>query len=129
MATKLPSIPDISESSLKRAVIALKEIAEVRNRRRGDPLDRFVSYRELLSSLESDDQISTVLTEVIGLASGTNTGDILRWNATTEAWEVKAEPLSFTQITLTPQAAAVANAEGGLYYNSAQKAVLVCVDS
>jgi len=65
----------------------------------------------------------------INIADGINTDDIFRWNAAgAGAWEVKAQPFAFTQINLTPQAAAVANSEGGMYYNSTQKAVLVCVD-
>ena len=59
---------------------------------------------------------------------GDNEGDIIRWNAGTNAWEVIAEPFAFTQINLTPRAAAVANSEGGLYYDSGEKAVKVCVD-
>jgi len=62
------------------------------------------------------------------LDDGTNTGDIIRWNAVSEAWESSAEPLDFTQINLTPQAAAVANTEGGVYYKSSDKKVYVCTE-
>lgn len=50
MATEtiLPAIPSPG-IDLPKAVGALKEIAEVREARRGDPLDRFVSVRDLLT--------------------------------------------------------------------------------
>jgi len=47
-ATILPAIPSPS-IDLPKAVGALKEIAEVREARRGDPLDRFVSVRDMLT--------------------------------------------------------------------------------
>ena len=62
------------------------------------------------------------------LPAGTNTGDIIRYNATTGAWETKAEPFAFRGIVLTPALAALVNTEGAMYYNSTQKAVLVCTD-
>ena len=69
-----------------------------------------------------------ILHNVYAFEDGTNTGDIIRWNAVTEAWESSAEPLDFTQINLTPQAAAVEDSEGGMYYKSGDKAVYVCTD-
>ena len=62
------------------------------------------------------------------IADGTNTGDIIRWNAATEAWESSAEPLDFTQINLIPQAGAVEDTEGGFYYKSSDKSVYVCTE-
>ena len=62
------------------------------------------------------------------IEDGTNTGDIIRWNAVTEAWESSAEPLDLTQINLTPQAAAVEDTEGGVYYKSTDKSVYVCTE-
>ena len=62
------------------------------------------------------------------IADGTNTGDIIRWNAVTEAWESCAEPFEFTQINLTPAASAVADTEGGFYYKSGDKAIYVCTE-
>jgi hypothetical protein len=62
------------------------------------------------------------------LPSGTNTGDIIRWNAVSGAWESCAEPLDFTQINLTPQAGAVENSEGGFYYKSGDKSIYVCTE-
>jgi hypothetical protein len=63
-----------------------------------------------------------------GVPDGTNTGDILRWNAGTSGWEVKAEPLDFTQINLTPAAAAILDQEGGLWYKSTDKSLYVCTE-
>jgi len=68
-----------------------------------------------------------ILHDVYAFEDGTNTGDIIRWNAVTEAWESSAEPFDFTQINLTPQAAAVENIEGGIYYKTDKK-VYVCTD-
>ena len=62
------------------------------------------------------------------LPDGTTTGDFLRWNETTEAWEVAHEPIEFSQIVLTPAAVAVEDIEGGLWYKSTDKAVYVCAD-
>ena len=60
--------------------------------------------------------------------AGTNTGDIIRYNATAGAWEAKSEPFSFKGIVLAPALTSLINAEGAMYYNSTQKAVLVCTD-
>ena len=59
---------------------------------------------------------------------GTDTGDILRWNDSAGAWEVKQEPFEFQGILLTPATAALIDAEGLMYYNSDQKAVMVCTE-
>jgi len=64
----------------------------------------------------------------LGISDGTNTGDIIRWNAASEAWESSAEPFDFTQINLTPAASAVADTEGGFYYKSGDKAIYVCTE-
>ncbi len=61
------------------------------------------------------------------IKDGSNTGDIIRWNAVTEKWESNAEPFDFTQINLTPQAGAVENTEGGIYYKTDKK-VYVCTE-
>jgi len=63
------------------------------------------------------------------IADGNSTGDLIRWNATAEAWESCAEPFDFKQINLTPQAGAVENAEGGFYYKSGDKSIYVCTDT
>jgi hypothetical protein len=61
------------------------------------------------------------------LPNGAITGDIIRWNAATNAWEVKPEPFSFTEFILTPVLAALIDAEGAIYYNATHKAVMVCI--
>jgi len=63
-----------------------------------------------------------------GLAPGTITGDALRYNAATTHWEVEHEPLEFAGLVLTPALASLVDAEGAMYYNSVEKAVLVCTD-
>ena len=65
-------------------------------------------------------------TEPLGIGDGANEGDIIRWNAVTEAWESSAEPFDFTQINLTPAAAAIEDTEGGMFYKSTDKSVYVC---
>jgi len=60
--------------------------------------------------------------------AGTVTGDIIRYNSVSGAWEVSAEPLSFKQINLTPAAAAILDIEGGMWYKSTEKCVYVCTD-
>ena len=62
------------------------------------------------------------------ISDGANTGDIIRWNAATEAWESSAEPFDFTQINLTPTAAAIEDTEGGFYYKSGDKSIYVCTE-
>ena len=62
------------------------------------------------------------------LPDGTDDGDIVRWNASLGAWEVKSEPLAFGQIILTPREEALLNQEGSLWYKSTEKAVFVCTD-
>ena len=57
---------------------------------------------------------------------GTTTGDIIRYNSVSGAWEVKSEPFVFSQIVLTPAAAAVLDIEGGIWYKSTDKSVYVC---
>jgi len=59
-------------------------------------------------------------------SAGVTTGDILRWNNDTQAWEAKSEPLEFTGIILTPSTVALSDVEGGMFYRSTDKSVLVC---
>jgi hypothetical protein len=60
---------------------------------------------------------------------GVNTGDIVRYNAISGNWETVTEPFEFKGLVLTPMlAAAAADIEGFMYYNSAEKAVKVCTD-
>ena len=60
------------------------------------------------------------------IPDGTNTGDIVRWNAGTSAWEAKVEPLDFTQINLTPTSAAIDDVKGGMYYSNVNDSIYVC---
>ena len=60
------------------------------------------------------------------IEDGSTTGDVIRWNADTEKWESCAEPLALKQINLTPLAAAMEDVEGGMYYKSGDKAIMVC---
>jgi len=62
------------------------------------------------------------------IGDGTITGDIIRWNSVTEAWESCVEPLALKQINLTPLAAAMEDVEGGMYYKSGDKAIMVCTE-
>lgn len=63
-----------------------------------------------------------------GLPPGIVTGDFMRWNAVTEAWEVVSEPLSLTEITLIPAASPALEIEGSIYYKSTDKSLYVCTD-
>ena len=60
MATKLPSIPDPGHDPT-RALKAVCETAQVREGLRGDPLDAFVSLRNLRQYIVSDPTIVTYL--------------------------------------------------------------------
>jgi hypothetical protein len=64
--------------------------------------------------------------DAVGAIPGDLTGDFLRWNETENAWEVKSEPIQFNQIVLTPAIAAILDIEGGLWYDSVDKSVMVC---
>jgi len=81
-----------------------------------------------------DDIADRILNILVGGADktldlrGSVTGDILRYNSVSGGWEVSAEPLSFTQINLTPAAAAILDIEGGMWYKSGDKSVYVCTD-
>jgi hypothetical protein len=63
------------------------------------------------------------------IPDGTNTGDIVRWNATTGAWESCAEPFDFQQLNLIPAAAPTEDVEGGLFYKSTDKGIYICTDT
>ena len=66
--------------------------------------------------------------EMGNLDPGDTDGDIIRWNADEEKWEVRSGPPAFAQIILTPAEAAALDAEGGLWYKSTDKSVYVCTD-
>ena len=63
--------------------------------------------------------------DVFAAPEGSTTGDIIRWNATTEAWEVATEPLEFTEIILTPASSAPSDAEGGIFYKSSDNSIYI----
>lgn len=77
-----------------------------------------------------DETAQTVTLDVIAALPplGNLTGDIIRWNASTGAWESCSEPFAFKQIVLTPAAAAILNQEGSLWYKSTDKAIYVCTE-
>lgn len=63
--TILPNIPDVpGDASIKQKAFfsTIKEIIEVRNNRRGDSQDRFVTYRELQSLILDSPTMSAYLT-------------------------------------------------------------------
>jgi hypothetical protein len=60
------------------------------------------------------------------LPPGSVTGDFVRWNNTSSAWEVAAEMIAFRGLVLTPLLAALADIEGAMFYDSATKSVKVC---
>ena len=65
-----------------------------------------------------------------GLAlNGTNTGDIIRWNAATGDWESCAEPFEFKGIVLVPMALPGGVVpEGFVGYNAVDKGIYVQID-
>jgi len=98
----------------------------------------------LISEGESSTEITTTIDSVTtiesisvgpqgppgvdSLLSGDITGDFLRWNEEDNSWEVKSEPIEFKEIVLTPAVAALLDKEGGLWYDSVGKCVMVCTD-
>ena len=61
------------------------------------------------------------------LPDGANTGDIIRWNATTGQWESKAEPFELESLILTPTDISPVAVQGGMYFNLSQNAVYIGV--
>jgi len=60
---------------------------------------------------------------------GTNTGDIIRYNAATGDWESCAEPFEFQGIVLVPMALpGGVVAEGFVGYNAVDKGIYVQID-
>jgi hypothetical protein len=83
MATKIPAIPDPGHDPA-RVLKALKEIVEVREGLRGDPLDAFVSYRNLKDYVVTDEMIVTILGLSHGHgASHISAGTFGSWYSTT----------------------------------------------
>jgi hypothetical protein len=61
------------------------------------------------------------------IPSGDATGDFIRWNAENSTWEVAVEPLSLKQINLVPSSSATLDEEGGVWYNSVDKQLMLCI--
>jgi len=148
MTTKLPglkNIPPKTDRELKIALDAIKEALEVRLGRRGDPLDRAVTLREL-----SDSGIVKVRNKAVGVengisppddggpgdlttppaptnleASGAFTGILLTWDkasygnhAYTEIWRSQANALGGATLISTTNAFVYADevGYGATYY-------------
>jgi hypothetical protein len=74
-------------------------------------------------------KINGVPLDITGvLPEGDSTGDLIRWNSLLDGWEVKAEPIAFKGLVLTPALASLIDAEGAIYYNSSTKSVMVCTE-
>ena len=60
--TEIPAIPDvlIEDPKLRDILLRLKQITEIRNGRRGDINQRFVTYYDLINYLQGSDQITVV---------------------------------------------------------------------
>jgi len=61
------------------------------------------------------------------LPDGTNTGDIIRYNAVTGDWESCAEPFEFQGIVLVPMALPGAPVDGMVGFNIADNGLYVAV--
>lgn len=60
---EVPAIPDvisIEDDKIASVLIALKQVAEIREGRRGDVNQRFITYYELIDYLRGNDQITVV---------------------------------------------------------------------
>jgi uncharacterized protein (DUF2249 family) len=60
----IPAIPDvlIEDDEIRGILLALKQIAEIRNGRRGDINQRFITYAELVDYLNGNDQLVVIAT-------------------------------------------------------------------
>ena len=57
---EVPAIPDvlIEDAEIRNILLSLKQIAEIREGRRGDPKQRFITYYELLDYLQGNDKLT-----------------------------------------------------------------------
>ena len=96
---------------------------------KGIPLrgDRAARDTSLFPAEHSDDLVSGE-PRIYHLPDGETTGEFVRYNSVTGAWEVSSEPVVLKGLVLTPALASLIDAEGAIYYNSTQKAVLVCTE-
>ena len=55
----IPAIPDvlIEDDEIRQILLALKQISEIREGRRGDTNERFITYYELVDYLQGNDQL------------------------------------------------------------------------
>ena len=60
----IPAIPDvlIEDDEIRQILLSLKQIAEIREGRRGDVNQRFITYAELVDYLNGNDQLVVVAT-------------------------------------------------------------------
>lgn len=61
---EIPSIPDvlIEDDEIRQILLAIKQITEIRNGRRGDINQRFITYYELVDYLNGNDQLVVLAT-------------------------------------------------------------------
>jgi hypothetical protein len=76
----------------------------------------------------TDDEGGLLLQTSTGFPAGVMTGDFIRYDAVDGRWEVATEPVVLKGLVLTPALASLIDAEGAIYYNSANKSVLVCTE-
>jgi hypothetical protein len=74
--TKIPAIPDPTTPPYLVTIHALQEVAEVREGRRGDPLDAFVSKRDLYDLLENDEKTIDLIVEASNVVGSIDHGSI-----------------------------------------------------
>jgi hypothetical protein len=93
----------------------------------GAVADNMVSFNGTSGKTLKDSGLAVTAAKL--LPSGSTTGDVVRWNATSGLWETASEPFAFKGLTLTPAAAALVVAEGHIYYNSGSKDIQVCTSA
>lgn len=74
--TKIPAIPDPNAAPYLVTIHALKEVAEVREGRRGDPLDAFISKREFYELLSSDEKTIVLIVAASNVIGAIDHGSI-----------------------------------------------------
>jgi hypothetical protein len=63
-SSTIPAIPDvlIEDNEIRDILLSLKQIAEIREGRRGDVNQRFITYYELVNYLNGNDQLVVIAT-------------------------------------------------------------------
>lgn len=72
------------------------------------------------------DRLFWTTQQAASLPAAVNTGDIIRFNALTQAWETAAEPFLLNGIILSPLSSGPSEQEGTVYYSSGTKGIHVC---